>query len=280
MNKITVLISDDHTIFREGLRLLLSAADDIEIVGEAENGSRAVGEAKRLKPDVIIMDLAMPLLNGLEAARRMAREAPGVKVLILSSYSDDQHVQQAIEARVAGYLSKETASRDLLRAIREVAQGGAFFSPLIAKRLLKQWQNRDLQTEASPRALTGRQTEILQLIAEGHSSKQMASLLAISVKTVEKHRQALMDNLDIHEIASLTRYAVRVGVVDSSHVLSAAPVVAPLAAPIKRARGFVPRIRRAPKNAGAKIETPPVQLMDAASAGGNPQRSTPRCSTA
>jgi DNA-binding NarL/FixJ family response regulator len=216
VKKITVFLSDDHAIFREGLRLLLETADDIEVVGEADNGSRAVGEAKRLRPDVVLMDLAMPLLNGVEAARRISREVPGVKVLILSSFNDDLHVRHAIEAGAAGYLMKETASRDLLRAIRETSKGNAFFSPLIARRLSKQWRNRDLQSETSAHGLTGRQTEILQLIAEGHSSKQMAALLSISVKTVEKHRQALMDKLDIHEIATLTRYAVSTGIVDSN----------------------------------------------------------------
>ncbi len=216
MKKITVFISDDHAVLREGLRLLLETADDIEVVGEAENGHHAVDEARRLQPDVILMDIAMPVLNGVEAARRIARAAPAAKVLILSSYSDEQHVQLAVEAGAAGYVMKETASKDLFRAIRETYKGNAFFSPPIARRLLKQWQDRDLsfQARAVP-TLTSRQTEVVQLIAEGHSSKQIAGLLFISIKTVEKHRQAIMDKLDIHEIATLTRYAISSGVVDS-----------------------------------------------------------------
>jgi DNA-binding NarL/FixJ family response regulator len=216
MKRTTVLIADDHTIFREGLRMLLEAADDIQVVGEAENGQQAVAETKKLEPAVVLMDIAMSLLNGVEATRRIVKEAPATKVLILSSYSDEQHVQQAVEAGAAGYLMKETASKELLRAIREVCKGNSFFSPPIARRLLKQWRNRDLQIKSvvSP-ALTTRQIEVVQLIAEGYSSKQIAGLLAVSIKTVEKHRQALMDKLDIHEIATLTRYAISCGVVES-----------------------------------------------------------------
>lgn len=216
MKKITVLLSDDHAVVREGLRLLLGAANDIEVVGEAENGRRAVAEAGRLRPDVILMDIAMPLLNGVEAARQIAREVPNARVLILSSYSTDQHVQQAVEAGAAGYLMKETASKDLFRAIREIVSGNAFFSPPIARRLLRRWQNRETESAMTTApVLTSRQTEVMQLIAEGYSSKQIAAMLSVSIKTVEKHRQALMDKLDIHEIASLTRYAVSSGVVES-----------------------------------------------------------------
>jgi len=215
MKKITVLLSDDHAIFREGLRLLLEATDDIDVVGEADNGATAVEEARRLQPDVVLMDTAMPLLNGVEAARRIAREVPATKVLFLSTYSDDQHVQQAVEAGATGYVMKETASKDLLRGVREASGGNAFFSPPIALRLLNQRQNRTLESpsKAAP-ALTQRQTEVLKLIAEGYPNKRMARLLALSVKTIEKHRQSLMDKLDIHEAATLTRYAVASGAVE------------------------------------------------------------------
>src|SRR3954469_12147264 len=165
MKKITVFLSDDHIVFREGLRLLLEATDDIEVIGEADNGHRAVGETKRLQPDVVLMDIAMPQLNGVEATRRIVREVPSAKVLILSSYNDDQHVQQAVGAGAAGYIMKETASTDLLRAIRETSRGNAFFSPPIARRLLRRWQNRDpLSLPTVPRVLTSRQTEVVQLI--------------------------------------------------------------------------------------------------------------------
>ncbi len=217
MKKITVFLCDDHAVLRDGLRSLLASTHDIEVIGEAENGHRAVGETRRLQPDVVLMDVAMPLLNGMEAARRIGREVPATKVIILSSYNDDQMLQQAVELGAAGYLMKETASKDILRAIRGVCKGHAFFSPPIARRLLKQWRNRPLgSNSATAPALTSRQTEVLQLIAEGYSTKQIAGLLFLSIKTVEKHRQTLMSKLDIHEIATLTRYAVSSGVVESN----------------------------------------------------------------
>jgi DNA-binding NarL/FixJ family response regulator len=212
MKKITVLLCDDHTVVRDGLRRLLEATDDIVVVGEAENGHRAVGETKKLSPDVVIMDLAMPQLNGIEAARRIRQTVPATRVLILSSYSDNQHLEQALEAGVAGYLMKETASTDLLKAIHEVYRGKSFFSPPIAHRFLR-LRRRDSTSLTAP-TLTDRQNEVLQLIAEGNSSKQIGELLYISIKTVEKHRQALMDKLDIHEIASLTRYAIAGGIIE------------------------------------------------------------------
>jgi|SRR5436190_3816845 len=225
MKKITVLISDDHTLLREGMRLLLEKETDIQVVGEAADGQQSVREAKRLKPDVVVQDLAMPLLNGFGAARQIAKELPTTKVLILSAYNDDQYIDHAIEAGAAGYLMKETVGDDLVRGIREVANGNAFFSPAVARRLLKSRQGRPgtgngtetpLATKAT--VLTGRQTEILQLIAEGYANKQIAGMLSLSIKTVEKHRQDLMNTLNIHNIASLTRYAVSSGVVESNRM--------------------------------------------------------------
>jgi len=218
MKKITVLLCDDHTVVREGLRLLLQLENDIEVVGEAANGHRALGEAKRLLPDVVLLDIAMPLLNGLEAARQLAKEVPSARVLILSAYSDDAYIAHAIEAGAAGYLTKETVGNDLLRAIRELAKGNAFFSPPVAKRLLKQCRRNFLDggaVSATTPVLTSRQTEVLQLIAEGYAGKEIAGLLSISIKTVEKHRQDLMDTLGIHNVASLTRYALANGLVES-----------------------------------------------------------------
>jgi len=225
MKKTTVLLCDDHTVVREGLRLLLQLEADIEVVGEAANGHRAVGEAKRLLPDVVVLDIAMPLLNGLEAARQIAKEAPSTRVLILSAYSDDPYLERAIEAGAAGYLMKEAVGSDLLRAIREVGKGNAFFSPLVAKRLLKQCRRKLLDggaVTATTSVLTSRQAEVLQLIAEGHVTKQIAGLLCISIKTVEKHRQDLMDALGIHNIAGLTRYALAHGLVESHPLPDAA----------------------------------------------------------
>jgi DNA-binding NarL/FixJ family response regulator len=219
MRTITVLLCDDHTAVREGLRLLLEAAEDIEVVGEVENGRRAVEETKRLLPDVLLLDLSMPLLNGVEAARQIAEQVPSAKVLILSAYTDDQHLQHAVEAGVAGYLTKGTSANELLQAIREIAKGNAFFSPPVARCLLKQWHEAFLNgfpvtTKAA--SLTSRQTEILQLIAQGYANKQMARSLSISIKTVEKHRQEIMNKLKIHTTAILTHYAVSNGVVESN----------------------------------------------------------------
>jgi len=212
---ITVLLCDDHTVIREGLRCLLEAAPGIQVVAEAENGHRALGEAKRLQPRVVLMDIAMSLLNGVEAARQIMREVPATKVLILSCYSDDQHVRQALQAGVAGYVLKSTASKDVVRAIREISQGNAFFSPSIARRLLTQWRNCALQSKTTrDSALTSRQAEVLQLISEGYSTKDIAGLLLLAVKTVERHRQSLMDKLDIHNIALLTRYAFSTGILE------------------------------------------------------------------
>jgi len=219
MKTITVLLCDDHAIVRQGLRALLEVAEDIHVIGEAENGRQAVQEAKRLQPQVVLMDLAMPQLNGIEAARQIAHAAPRARVLILSSYSDDEHLRQAVEAGVAGYLMKESAGNELLEAVRGTRDGGASFSPLLLSRLAKEWQQRLAGGHGAAikaAKLSYRQAEVLQLIAEGYVTKQIADLLSVSIKTVEKHRQTLMDKLDLHKIASLTRYAVSSGAVESN----------------------------------------------------------------
>lgn len=215
MIPITVLVSDDHPIVRRGLRVLLGTTEDIQVIGEAENGHQSVAETQRLRPNVVILDLAMPLLNGVEATRQIMRAVPSARVLILSSYSDREHVRKAIEAGAAGYVMKEAAAKELIWAVREVHAGSAFFSPLISTGLLAHWRQRDARTAGTNAVtLTMRQMEILQLIAEGYANKQMAALLLLSPKTVEKHRQTLMDRLDIHGPADLTRYAVSTGAVD------------------------------------------------------------------
>ena len=218
MQKITVILADDHTVVRQGLRALLEAEEDMSVVGEAENGRQAVQMAKRLQPDVVVMDIAMPSLNGLEATRQVSRESPKSKVLILSSYSDDEYVQQLTDAGAAGYLVKQTAAQDLVAAIREAKKGNAFFSPAISKRLLEHYRasiGRPPGEKKGPK-LTPRETEVLQLIAEGYANKQIAGEMFISIKTVEKHRQQLMNKLDIHDVAGLTRYAISKGVIESS----------------------------------------------------------------
>jgi DNA-binding NarL/FixJ family response regulator len=219
MQKIKVLLADDHTVVRQGLRALLAAEGDLEIVGEAENGRQAVQMVKQLSPDVAVIDIAMPVLNGLEATRQITRANPATKVLILSSYSDDEYVQQLTEAGVAGYLVKQTAANDLLKASREAHKGNAFFSPSIAKRLRDQCRQAFVSGRpARKRAdyLTTREAEVLQLIAEGRANKQIAAELCISIKTVEKHRQQVMNKLGIHDVAGLTRHAIAKGIIETT----------------------------------------------------------------
>jgi len=216
MKKISVLLVDDHTVVRQGLRALLQAKEDIEVIGEAENGRKGVMQARKTPPDVVVMDVAMPLLNGLEATRQIIKLVPGTKVLVLTSYGDDECVEQLMRAGAAGYLIKQTAANDLLKAIREVQRGNAFFSPIIAKRLRDQC--RESFSAGQPirkgAELTSREAEVLQLIAEGFSNKQIAGELSISIKTVEKHRQQVMNKLNIHDVAGLTRYAITKGMVE------------------------------------------------------------------
>ena len=198
---------------------MLEASEDVQVIGEAENGQQAVGAAQKLRPDVVLLDLAMPLLNGVEAARHIAHKVPTAKVLILSSYSDAQHVRQAIAAGVAGYLMKQSAGADLLEAIRETAGGGAYFSPPLLNHLLKGWLDRSAcgpEAHPSTPALSSRHAQVLQLIAEGYCTKQIAALLLISVKTAERHRFVLMSKLNLHKVAALTRYAVSSGIVESN----------------------------------------------------------------
>ena len=219
MEKIRVLIADDHTILCQGLRVLLEAEPDIAVVAEADTGQEAVQLAKKHSPDVIIMDVAMPTLNGVEATRQIVKSVPGAKVLALSSYGDDEYVLKMTELGVAGYLLKQTVAAELIKAIREVRKGNAYFSPVISKRLLEHCREalsgtRPVQERHDQ--LTSREAEVLQLIAEGRANKQIAGELGISIKTVEKHRQQLMNKLNIHDIAGLTRYAMSKGVIESS----------------------------------------------------------------
>jgi DNA-binding NarL/FixJ family response regulator len=219
MRKIRVLLADDHTVVRQGLRALLAAEEDIEIIGEAENGRQALQQVKKLLPDVVVMDIAMPVLNGVEATRQITRYVPSVKVLVLSTYSNDEYVEQLTEAGAAGYLVKQTAANDLLKAIREAFKGNAFFSPAIAKRLRDQCRQTYVAGQPVKRRadyLTTREAEVLQLIAEGRANKQIAAELCISIKTVEKHRQQVMNKLGIHDVAGLTRHAISKGIIESN----------------------------------------------------------------
>src|SRR6266850_6382848 len=219
MSNITVMLVDDHTIVRQGLKALLLGETDITIIGEAQTGREAVAMAAQLHPRIVIMDLAMPRLNGAEATRQILKAAPSTKVIVLSTYGDDEHVQQALAAGAAAYLLKQTAAEDVITAIREVRKGNAFFSPAIARRLREQTvldhQDKD-GVRQPPIELTQREAEVLQLIAEGYANKQIAAELGLSVKTVEKHRQQVMQKLDIHNIAGLVRHAAAKGIIESN----------------------------------------------------------------
>jgi DNA-binding NarL/FixJ family response regulator len=216
---ITVLLAEDHTIVREGLRTLLEAEGDIRVVGEAETGRQAVELTKKLHPAVVVMDIAMPLLNGLEATRQILKAIPGAKVLILSAHSDDAYVEQVVELGAAGYLLKQTSAHALANAVREVQKGGTYFSPSIARRLGNRYAPSPAPGERAKKKgarLSSREMEVLQLIAEGKGNKQVAVELGISIKTVEKHRQRLMEKLNIHDTAGLTRHAIAAGIIESS----------------------------------------------------------------
>ncbi len=220
MKPITVLLAEDHMIVREGLRALLKLEDDIKVVGEAENGREAVNMVHKLLPDVVVMDIAMPMLNGMEATRQILQAHPETKVLILSAHSDDAYVGMVIAIGASGYLVKQTAAHILPKAIRIVHEGNDFFSPEISKRLdhhqKKAYIRGDLRTKKDAGKLSSREMEVLQLIAEGKANKETALELHISVKTVEKHRQNVMEKLNIHDTAGLTRYAIAAGIIESS----------------------------------------------------------------
>ena len=219
MKRITVLLAEDHQLVREGFRSLLKHEDDIEVVGEAKTGREAVQLTRKLRPDVVVMDIAMPLLNGLEATRQIHKDFPDTKVLILSAHSHAAFVKQVTELGAAGFLLKQTSSHVLATAIREVQKGNTFFSPSISKRLKDRSQksmDRGGAFKKKGNRLSSREVEVLQLIAEGQPNKQIAVELGVSFKTVDKHRQHLMNKLNIHDIAGLTRYAIAEGIIEST----------------------------------------------------------------
>lgn len=219
MNAITVLLAEDHLIVREGLRALLQMETGIEVVGEANDGRQAVKLAKKLRPDVVVMDIAMPLLNGLEATRQILAHVPATKVLILSAHSDEAYVEHLMTLGASGFLIKQSAAHELADAIRKVHQGILCFSPTISKRLQQREEkgfNLKLAGKTESPLLTSREREVLQLVAEGKANKETAVELRISIKTVEKHRQSLMKKLNIHDTAGLTRHAIAVGIIESN----------------------------------------------------------------
>jgi two-component system, NarL family, response regulator NreC len=217
LKKIRILIADDHGIVRKGLRLQLEQHGDFEVVGEATEGREAVRMAEELLPDVVIMDIAMPNLNGIQATTQVVKKNPQIAVIILSMYSDETYLMRTLAAGAKGYLLKDSADVDLHRAVEVVAQGKPFFSPAIADTLLedymRQLQQRGLQDSYD--LLTEREKEILQLVAEGKSNKDVASILNLSTNTVETHRTRVMQKLDLHSTADIVLYAVRKGIIST-----------------------------------------------------------------
>jgi len=219
MKRITVLLAEDHNIVREGFRELLKSEPDIEVIGEAETGREAIAMAKALQPAVIVMDIAMPSLNGLEATRQIRKAVPNSKMLILSAHSDYAYVEQVVALGASGFLIKQSRAGVLAKAIREVQKGNTFFSPSVAQRLNGKDQkplDRKVDFKKKNNRLSSREMEVLQLIAEGKPNKQVAAELGVSFKTVDKHRQHLMGKLNIHDIAGLTRYAISEGIIENS----------------------------------------------------------------
>lgn len=214
--RITVLLAEDHLVVRQGLAALLQIAGNFTVVAGAKTGREAAAMAMEFKPDVILMDIAMPVLNGLEATRLILAANPAARVIILSAHSDDEYVERMIGAGVAGFLEKQTSAEILTKAILEVAKGNTFFSPSIAKRRHDLTHMRGELSKGRRPRLTPRESQVLQMVAEGSANKQVAIELAISIKTVEKHRQHLMAKLALHSTAELTRYAIATGVIESS----------------------------------------------------------------
>ena len=215
MTKLRILLGDDHTLVRNGLRKILQERSDWEVVAEAGNGRDAIREAEEQKPDVAILDITMPLLNGIEATRQIVRRQPEIRVLILSMHSTEEYVVQALKAGAAGYLIKDSADTELIRAVAALANGKSYFSPAVSRIMLDDYVRHLTEKGITDRydSLSEREREIFQLIAEGHSNKEIAVLLFLSPATIDTHRAHIMQKLDVHNTAELVLYAVRRGVI-------------------------------------------------------------------
>ena len=213
MSALRILLADDHTMVRQGLRKVLEERPEWQVVAEAGDGHEAVRLAELHKPNVAVLDVAMPLLNGIEATRRIAKRVPHTRILVLSMYSDEAYVTQMMKAGATGYLLKDSAGVDLLEAVQAVAQGKSYFSPAVARLMLDDYARQRGTDDDRYESLSDREREIFQLIAEGKANKEIAALLFISLSTVETHRARIMEKLDLHSAAEIVLHAVRRGVI-------------------------------------------------------------------
>src|SRR3984893_8058432 len=215
MANLRILLGDDHTLLRQGLRKILQERPDWEVVAEAGDGRDAVRQALALQPDIAILDIGMPLMNGIEATRQIVRRRPDIHVLILSMHADEAYIIQALKSGAKGYLLKDSADTELLRGVAVVASGKSFFSPAVAKVMLDDYVRHLAEKGIADRydTLSEREREIFQLVAEGRSNKEIAELLSVSLATIETHRAHVLQNLDVHNTAELVLYAVRRGVI-------------------------------------------------------------------
>lgn len=215
MKKIRILLADDHTILRDSLRLLLNSEQDMEVVGDVEDGRSAVSLARELKPDVIVMDIAMPLLNGLEATCQITREYPKIRVLILSMHDNEEYIRGALAKGAMGYILKDAAANELINAIRAVDRGESVLSPAITRLVIEDYLRwGDMDSYEDTDGLSPREREVLQLIAEGYTNKEIADILCISIKTVQTHRGNLMNKLDLHDRGELIKYAIQKKIIE------------------------------------------------------------------
>ncbi len=215
MSNIRVLLAEDHTIVRKGLRSLLDAEANIEVVGEADDGRQAIQKAQQFQPDVVLMDITMPVLNGLEATRQIKKLLPQIRVLVLTVHTSEEYIFQILQAGAAGYVVKQAAVEELIAAITAVSQGNAFISPSVPENIIEEYsrQMNAMTAKDDYARLTDREREVLQLVAEGRSNREIAQMLHITTKTVEAHRSRVMEKLNIRSTADLTRYAIRRGII-------------------------------------------------------------------
>jgi len=216
VREITILLADDHTVVRQGLARLLEAESGFKVIGQAENGREAVSMVAEYNPDIILMDISMPLLNGIEAARQIKKMAPEAKIIILSMHSHDRYISELFCTGISGYLLKSASSKDIINAIHEVVKGGTYISPSISKRLIEEYvcMKKNVSGQDRYAKLSNREREIFQLVSEGRTNSEISDILCISPSTVKTHRTHIMEKLDLKNVFQLVQYAIHIGVVD------------------------------------------------------------------